>query len=296
LSKRIIISGRERILKPFISFTMSLFITGAGEIYSGSPQRGITLVLIRGVSFLAVPFYSMTNIKNSYLTEVFFALLFFAIITLFSPFHALIIAIKKKKIVVSRLSSGKFIVLFITCNLIITFISIAVFISFFSFKQITQNYPPIIEIGDIAVIKKSEKLTCKKGEMIVLRDENSSLIRIIGIPGETISYDNGRFSAGGSELFLSIFTENDLKKFSLTDFDVISETQGEFKYPVIQNRDKYKLNIVLSSEHYFAAPDDRNDLAGFAAVKNNNIYGRLEGLLFSLKRVKFLIKPFRSSE
>jgi hypothetical protein len=136
----------------------------------------------------------------------------------------------------------------------------------------------------------------KKGEMIVLKDENLSLARIIGISGESITSEKGRFSINRSELPLSIFTEDELKSFSLTDFDVISETQGEFKYPVIQNRSNYKLNIFLKEDRYFVVPDDRNDIAGYAAVRNSNIYGRLEGLLFSSKRIKFLIKPFRPSE
>jgi hypothetical protein len=296
LSKRIIISGRERILSPFLSFFMSLFFTGMGEIYSGSPQRGFTFALMRGFSLLAVPFYSMTNIKSSYLTEVFISLMFFCIITFLSPLCALFISIKKRKIVISRLSSLKFIVLSAIFNSVITIVSAAIFFSFFSIMRVNRNYPPIIEQGDIALIKKTENPAYRSGEMIVLKDENSSLVRIIGIPGESITCEKGRFSIDKSELPLSIFTEDELKKFSLTDYDVISETQGEFKYPVIQNKSNYKLNISLKDDRYFAVPDDRNDLAGYAVVKTGHIYGRLEGLLFSFKRTDFLIKPFRPAE
>ncbi|PKL16955.1 MAG: hypothetical protein CVV49_13585 [Spirochaetae bacterium HGW-Spirochaetae-5] len=287
MSKRIIISGRERRLNPLLSSTMSLLFTGTGEIYSGSPLRGITLSLLRSASLL---------VKSSYLTEVFIALLFFAFITFFSPLYALFLSMQKKKIVISALSSVRFTVLFITFNSAITIISAAVFFSFFSVIRVGQNYPPIIEPGDFALIKKSENPVYKSGEMIVLKDENLNLARIIGIPGEIISSEKGRFSVDRSELPLSIFTEEELNKFSLTDYDVISETQGEFKYPVIQNKSNYKLNISLKDGRYFAVPDDRNDLAGYAAVKTSNIYGRLEGLLFSSKRVKLLIKPFRRAE
>lgn len=271
---------------------MSLFFTGIGEIYSGSPQRGIILALIRGTSLLAVPFYSMTNIKDSYLTEVFFTLLFFTFITLFSPFNALVISFKKKKIVITKLSSTKFIIPAIICNIGITALSMAVFFSFFTIKTINTSYPPIIEPGDIAVIKKSENRKYKRGEMLALQNEKPGLVRIIGIPGEKITYDKGRFSVEGSELFLSIFTEEELKQFSLTDFDVISETQGSFTYPVVQNRDKFKLDIVLNGDEYFSAPDDRNKTEQFSLITSEQIYGRLDGLLFSTKRVKFLIKPF----
>lgn len=296
MSRQIIISGRERILKPYISFIMSFLITGMGEVYSGSTQRGITLVLLRASSALAIPFYSMTNVKSSHLTEIFFSLLFFASVTLFSPFNALRLSIKKKKIVVTKFNSVRFIAFFTVSNILITLISITVFLSFFSIIRVNQNYPPIIENGDIAVIKKIGSQVYKKGEVAVIKNENFSFLRIIGQPGENVSYSKGRFSNQGSELFQSIFTEEELNRFSLTDFDVISETQDEFKYPVIQNREKYSMDIVLKNDEYFAAPDDRNDIAGFAAVKSDKIYGRLEGLLFSVKRKAILIRPFRMSE
>lgn len=295
MSRQIILSGRERVLKPYVSFMMSFFITGMGEIYSGSTQRGITLVLLRAASALAIPFYSMTNVKSSHITEIFFSLLFFASITIFSPFNALRQSIKKKKIVVTKFNSARFIVFFTISSVFITLISITVFLSFFSIIRVNQNYPPIIEKGDIAVIKKIGSRVYKKGEVAVIKNENFSFLRIIGQPGESISYNKGRFSNEGSELFQSIFTEEELKKFSLTDFDVISETQDEFKYPVIQNREKFSMDIVLKKDEYFAAPDDRNDIAGFAAVKSDKIFGRLEGLLFSMKRKTILIKPFRLS-
>ena len=275
---------------------MSLLFTGTGEIYSGSPLRGIILALLRSASLLAVPFYSFTNIKSSYLTEVFISLVFFTFITFLSPLYAVFISIRIKKIVISGVSSVKFIVLSVIFNSALTIVSAAVFFSFFSVIRVDQNYPPIIEPGDIALIKKSENPVYRSGEMIVLKDENLSLARIIGIPGEIISSVKGRFSVDGSELPLSIFTEEELNKFSLTDYDVISETQGGYKYPVIQNKSSYKLNIFLKDDRYFAVPDDRNDLAGYAAVNSSNIYGRLEGLLFSSKRVKLLIKPFRRAE
>jgi signal peptidase I len=275
---------------------MSFFITGMGEVYSGSTQRGITLLLLRAASALALPFYSMTNVKSSHLMEIFFSLLFFASVTFFSPFNALIMSIKKKKIVVTEFNSARFIAFFAVSNILITLISITVFLSFFSIIRVNQNYPPIIENGDIAVIKKIGSQVYKKGEVAVIKNENLSFRRIIGQPGENVSYSKGRFSNQGSELFQSIFTEEELNRFSLSDFDVISETQDEFIYPVIQNREKYRMDIVLNKDEYFAAPDDRNDIAEFAAVKSDKIYGRLEGILFSVKRKAILIKPFRLSE
>jgi len=132
--------------------------------------------------------------------------------------------------------------------------------------------------------------------MVVLNNENFNFVRIIGHSGENVSYAKGRFLIQGSELFQSIFTENELKKFTLTNFDVISETQSYLKYPVIQNKDKFKIDTLLKDNEYFVAPDDRNQVSEFATIKNENIYGRLEGLLFSAARMNIIIRPFIISE
>ncbi len=296
MSRRIIISGSERRLKPIIPFIMSIFITGMGEIYSGSPQRGVILALIRTASALAIPFYSITNIKCSHITEIFFSILIFSLVTIFSPLNALILSYKKKTVVVTKFISARFITLFILCNFILTLLSAAVFFSFFSVIHIKTGYPPFIEEGDIAVVKKINNRFYNRGEMTVVKNSDYSFVRIIGQPGETVTYNKSRFSVNDSELFQSIFTENEMKKFYLTDYDVISETSGMFKYPVIQNKDKHLIKVILKNDEYFAAPDDRNEVSGFVTLKTRNIYGRMEGILFSVKRIKFLIKPFQIAE
>jgi hypothetical protein len=275
---------------------MSFFITGTGEVYSGSTQRGVILALLRGVSALAIPFYSVINLKSSYLTEVTISLLFFIVVTLYSPFNALMLSLRKKKIIIYKYNTAKFIMFFAVCNLIFTLTTAAAFFSFFSIIRINGNFRPIIEQGDIAVIKKPDNQIYNKGEMAVIRNEDFRFLRIIGQSCENVSYNKGRFAVDGSELFQSVFTENELAKLSLTDFDVISEVNGNLKYPVIQNKDKYSLNIYLKKNEYFAAPDDRNEISGFKTIKKENICGRMEGIIFSLKRIRFLIKPFQLSE
>ncbi len=296
MSKRIIISGKERILNPLKAFLMSILITGMGEVYSGSTQRGIILALLRAASPLAVLFYSLNNMKTSYLTEIFFSILFFLMITFFSPVNSLVTSLNKKKIILSKTNSAGFLALFAGCSIIITLGSVAVFFSAFSFTLMKNSSPPLIENGDIAVIKKITDSRYSRGEMIVLKNENFSITRIIGLPGEKVSYVKGHFSVEDSALQQSIFTESELKKFSLTDYDVISETGGSLKYPVIQSSEGYSADITLKNEEYYAAPDNRAQLSEFAVVKADNIYGRAEGVLLCTKRVKFLVKPYLPSD
>lgn len=275
---------------------MSLAVTGLGEIYSGYPQRGILYTLLRAASCLAVPFYSLVNTKSTLLPEVLISIIFFLAITIISPLNTILITVKKKKIALSRYNSPGFYTSFILINLFLTLLSVSVFFCFFSIIKIQKDYPAFIEKDDIIVIKKIGNSLYKKGEMIMLNNENTSIVRIISIPGENVSYDKGRFSVDGSELILSIFNDNDLKNFSLTDYDVISESNGYYKYPVIQNRGKLKLNYNLKQNEYFTAPDDRNDTSGFQIIKPEIISGRIEGKLYSVRRSKFALNTFQIDE
>jgi len=271
---------------------MSFLITGMGEVYSGSMQKGMVLALIRIGSALAIPFYSIINDKNSYLTEIFFSILLFSGITLISPVNALIMSLRKKSIVILKFTSVRFIILFAICNLAATLTSLAFFFSFFTITDVKSNCPPVIEQGDIAVIKRIGNLSYRNGELVALDNRACVFARIIGQPGDDISYSKGRFTINDTELVQSIFTENEIKNFSLSDFDVISETALNIKYPVLQNRDQFKTAVVLKNNEYFTAPDDRNNVNGFSTVQYETIRGRMEGILFSVKRVRFLIKPF----
>jgi hypothetical protein len=311
---------------------MSIFATGMGELYSGFPQKGIILALARSISLIIIPFYSIVYSKYSYMTEVFISLIVFAVITIFSPVYAYKISLKKKTIIVQKSSSKRSIAIFAIFNVLITILSIAIFLSNFSITRSYTGSDPLIVSGgatpphnissdslidkgdinlsgggtpphnlssallidkwDILVLKKLNNDSFKRGEMILLKGDESRFARIIGLYEENIVYKNGRFSIDGSELFQSIFTEFEMKKLSLTDYDVISESDGIIKYPVIQKKDNFTYKYTLKNDEYLAAPDNRDLASEFIIVKDEDIYGRVEGILFSPMRFKFLIKPF----
>ena len=291
MSKKIITSGKERILNPTMGLIMSVFVTGLGELYSGFPHKGITLALARSISLIIIPFYAMAYTKYSYMTEIFISIICIAAITIFSPIYAYNISLKKKTIIVQKLSSKRSIVIFAIFNIIITFLSVAIFLSNFSIMRSYTGSDPLIDRGDIIVLKKINTDSFKRGEPVLLKGTESHF-RIIGLYDENIIYKNGRFSIDGSDLFQSIFTELEMKKLSLTDYDVISESDGVIKYPVIQRKDNFNYKNTLKDNEYLAAPDNRESAFEFVIVKDEDIYARVEGILFSPKRFKFLITPF----
>jgi signal peptidase I len=296
LGKGIIISGKERALKPHLSFLLSLLFTGAGEVYSGSPLKGTALALIRTAAALTAPFYCMVYLENSYLAEIFFSSVFFIIITAASPVNALFISSGKKKITVYKYSTIRFITFFIFCNIALTIISVTVFFSFFSVRCIPQSQPPTFEQGDVIAVKKIHSGNFRRGETIVLLNAGLPYARIIALPGNSVSFEKSRFAVENSELVQSVFSESELKTLSVTDYQVIAEIQDNFKYPVIQNKNHADIRLILKKDEYYAAPDDRNRIESFLTIKDDQITGRVEGILFSCTKLKFLTKTFIMAE
>jgi signal peptidase I len=295
LAKKIILSGTEKDSRPFISFIMSLAFTGMGEAYSGHPMRGIIFALLRVLSCLAVPFQSMINTESPLLSGVFISIILFILITLISPLYSLYLSLKNKKIILSGFNTTGFYCAYMILSIIITVFSISVFTGTFSILKIQKTYSPFIERGHIILIKKIGNQTYKKGDLVI-RNDSPEIIRIIGVPGEKVTYNKGRFSIDNTELDLSIFNDMDLKSFSLTEYNVIAESNSRYSYPVIQNPGKLRFTILLKDNQYYAAPDDRNETESFQIIIPEKILGRAEGILFSPKRSDFLIKPLQINQ
>lgn len=291
MAKGIIISGRERTLKPWLSAVLSVFITGGGEVYSGSPQKGIILALIRITAILIIPFQSFVKGGQSYISGISASIILVVLITLISPICALAISFKKKRIIVQRYSSTGFILIFSLSSLSLLLLAMLIFFSVFSFTKLTADTPPLFSRGDIIALKRSYSNNFSRGESVLLKGMDRRIARVVALPGEKVSYHRGRFSIDGSDSVQSIFTGHELKSFAITDYEVISEISGNVRYPVINASESKPAGAELKDRQYFIAPDDRNDISSFSIINAEDISGRIMGILFSYKRAAFNVKP-----
>ncbi len=296
MARGIIISGRERPTNGPAAFLLSLLITGAGEVYSGTPQRGIALAMARIASLMIIPFHSAIKPGESHITGIFLSLLVFFLITLISPICALLTAIKRKRIIIRKYSSAGFVIIFCIMSLVLLALSLLIFLSSFSIIRAPIDSSPLVLKGDIIAVKKSGHDAYAKGSLVMLKQSGRQMTRIIAAPGDSVKYHNGRFIINGSDTAQSIFTDDELKSLSITSYDVISESGGAFRYPVINAAGQHSLKISLGGDQYYTAPDDRGGQSLFVPVKNDDISGRVEGILFSYKRIAFAIKPFIKAE
>lgn len=287
MKKKIITSGEEIAVKPWVAFILSLFATGLGQVYSGSAAKGAAFMLLRVLSVISVPCYAAVNPDASILLPALTAVCAFVVLSLASPFEAMASAIPDRKITRRKFNSVQFYSGFAAISILLLALSLMVFFSFFTLCRADADYSPLVSRGDILLVNKTAR-EYRNGQSVLYRNMP---LRIISCPGETAGYLNGRFTLNGTELPISAFTEDELQSLSLNSLEVLSETGGGYRYAVIKPAVKTVYKIVTDDKKYFAAPDDRRDTSRFTTLTAGEITGIFEGVLFSPQRKAVVIKP-----
>lgn len=272
-----------------IAFTLSLLVTGLGQVYCGSASRGIVLMLLRVVSVIAVPCYGFINPGENMLTEIFIAVSAFLLITISSPAEALVRAYLSRQTVKQKYNRYSFYISFTIVNIILTLFSISVFFTVFELCVNPESQRPLFIKGDILAVNRIN-IPYRSGETVM--GQNCIPVRVTGLPGESVIFSNGRFSINGSELPRSIYSETELSGKSLWDNDVVLEQNGNSSYAVVPSKKNIKLTATPGKNEYYTAPDDRNMTVNFGVLTADSIKGRIEGIFFSPARRKFLITSY----
>ena len=296
MSKKIIISKNYKKTNPRIAFTLSFFFTGLGQVYAGAFYRGTIYLLLKLFIILIPPFYAITNPDAFFLNTVFYTASALVSLIIINSIDALVKGIKNPETTVQKYNNLIAYILYGAAGTLLTIIFSLLFTLVFSFYKVPQTVEPIYEKNDLVLVSKIPGKKYTHGEPVLIQKQSGmSIKRIIAIPGEKAEYKNSRFLVDGSELMLSIFSEAELKKMSLTSYDVISELNGFFKYSVKQSRIKFEFRENLKPEEYLTASDDRSEKDFHDLTEQENIYGRVEGIVFSPLRKKILIEPFISN-
>lgn len=297
MSRKIIISQKYRRANPFFAFLMSFFFTGLGQIYTGSLHRGVTFLLIKLLIILVPPIYLIYNPDYSFLKEISAAIAILTALIICSSIDAFIKACRTTQIPAERYNTAFFYIIFSITGTALTSAGIIFFISFFSFHKIEESAEPLFEVNDLILTSRMPGKIYSHGETVLI-DENGSrsIKRIISIPGEKAEYKNSRFSVDGSELLLSIFSENELRQMPISSYDIVSEVNGQYKYPVRQKKGRSGIKFNLKEDEFLTASDDREKENFYSVINHGRISGRVEGSLISPSRKKIMIKPFIEAE
>lgn len=293
MSKKIIISKKYKKANPVVAFTLSFFFTGLGQVYAGAFYRGTIYLLLKLVIILIPPFYAINNPDAFFLNNVFYTASALIILIIINSIDALVKCIKNPQTAIQKYNNLISYILYATAGTLLTIIFSLLFTLIFSFYIVPQTVEPIYEKNDLILVSKIPDKKYTHGEPVLIQEQSDfSIKRIIATPGEKVTYKNSRFLIDDSELILSIFSERELKKMSLTSYDVISELNGFFKYSVKQSKIKSGFEKKLKHTEYLTASDDRSEKDFHNLTELDSIYGRIEGILFSPLRKKILIEPF----
>lgn len=293
MKKKLIISGADRRINPWLAFMLSLAVTGLGQVYSARAARGTAYMLLRVIAVIAIPCYSVLNPGANVAAEIASAITVFILVSVISPVEALSMAIiSRRHSVKKKYNSAAYYSLFAVASLCITALSLLLFFSCFSFIRASAAFNPLVAQGDILIVNKMNR-SYSGGDAVF--DRNYSLFRIIALPGETVSYKNRIMIVNGTELRRSIYTEEELNSLNLTDNNVTSESSGRYSYAVIPPAEKFSISMQLSGGEYCAAADERKNADSFIKIRSASIAASFEGVLVSPSRKAMIITPLTGS-
>ena len=281
LNRKIIVSTTGRKNNKWIAVFLSLFFTGLGQVYAGYAVQGIVFLLLKILSALLLPFYSLWEDSTLLAAGILTEMVIFILLSMAAALHAFILCVKVN-VRSSWYNSLPSYILYGFLSSLLTLLSLIVFFSFFGIEKITDDAAPLMRKGDIIAVKKISRERFSRGELILMKKDGAvKIARIIALPGENVSCEKGRFIVDDYELPLTIFTENELHNLSVSDYDVISEQNGTWRYPVIKGSRDLNMKAVPDEKRYFVSPDDRRDSASMSRVSLEDITARVEGILYS---------------
>ncbi|OHD63708.1 MAG: hypothetical protein A2176_05645 [Spirochaetes bacterium RBG_13_51_14] len=284
MADKIIQTFKTRARRPGVSFTLSLFFTGLGQMYNGNLVLGAAFCLMRAVVMLAVPASLLGRRPSSGICGVLSLMFVVLLVTAAAPAESLVRARRMRELPFRIYNSALWYSLFALANAALTAVAILIMASFFSIVRVEDNRSgPLLEQGDYLLVERSVQRELQRGELAVLDD--GTIARVIAIAGDTVRYNDNIFYVKGRNLPLGYLADDVIGRFTADRGDVIAEESDGRKYPV---RFKQSPDITLPGletpvrhGHALVARDSRIVKDFASVIRAGSILGRVEGILFS---------------
>lgn len=298
MNDKIIKSSVNKKRNPLVSFLLSFFFTGSGEIYNGEFSKGVILFSIKNISILLFPLLVFIKAADSYL-YLFLFLVFTALsLHILSPFLAAYLSVKNKKYPLKKYNNIFFYITYIILNSAITAFSFYTIYTSAGISVIgnNDNLPSMIK-GDIILTLKYNPHKINKGEMVLTGKENFA--RIIALENENFRIIKDNILIDNFALDREILSETDLKKYSIEFGEkVVFEINNRKKYPVISDRNLLSeasiKETTVKNKNILTAKDNRSVKNQFEEITADKIRSRVEGIIYSSSRKRILSLPFES--
>ncbi|MBN2158988.1 MAG: hypothetical protein JW807_06300 [Spirochaetes bacterium] len=284
MADKIIQTLKTASRRPGVSFVLSLFFTGLGQMYNGDLAKGAVFALFRIVVFLALP-ASVAARGASSSIDIFLAMAAASLaVAAAAPVDALARARRGRELPVRAYNAAPYYVIFAVAQKLSALFAAAVLAGFYSILGVHDNAAgPLLERGDIVLVRKYLPDGPVRGELVEIGGGNAA--RVIARAGETVWYAKNIFYVNGRFLPMGYLADDIINRFTKDREHVLSETGGTRVYPI---RFKQSPDIIpgaipspVPKGSIIVASDTRLDKDFVRVVPAASVRGRVEGILFS---------------
>ena len=147
-----------------------------------------------------------------------------------------------------------------------------------------------IKLPIVNTVLKNKKAPLR-GDIIIFEKNDGTFFvkRVIGVPGDEVKIIND-----------NIFINNKKFNYKFNNSKILIENNGDIEYlirPIVENNKDVSFKIKVPPENFFVLGDNRGysyDSRMFGLIKDEDIIGRVEGVLFNfnkfeLNKSRFLI-------
>jgi TM2 domain-containing membrane protein YozV len=270
---------------------LSFLFPGAGQIYNRSITKAFVFFSLRIIPLLIIPLFvylNSVNISHALFFTIFFLFLLPFLSALESFFDA-------KKNIIHPPNGMLSIIVFVVLSIIFTIIATASIPKHFSLKIITDNYDsPHLMRGDVILIVKnsSQNININNNDLVVIGGVAPNYYRVISSNKSQIQVITDVIIVNGSGLIKELLTESERKRFSSDLHNIVSESNFNERYAVISSNILDFDDIFnMDNNEFFLAKDNRTDSEPFIVVSIEDIFGKVDSVIFSLSLNRIFLKP-----
>lgn len=284
MADKIIQTQKTEPRRPGVSFALSLFFTGLGQMYNGDLARGAVFALFRVVALLAVP-AALVSRRPASSIGMFLVMTAAALaVAAASPVEALVRARRRRDLPVRAYNTARYYALFAAVQKLAILLAMTVLLGFYSILAVHDDAAgPLLESGDIVLVTAYATDGPACGELVELDD--GAVARVLAHAGDTVRYHGNIFYINGRFLPMGYLADDAIGRFTRDREHVISETCGTRVYPVRfrQSPEITPGGIVspVPKGALLAATDTRLEKNFARIVHSGSVRGRVEGILFS---------------
>ncbi len=279
---------------PAVSFVLSLSAIGLGQIYNGNLLSGIVFFMLRLVILMLIPFTVLVRDSPSHLPDFFVLSAAAVVVSAASPLEALMRSLKVEDAPRARYNRVWF---YIAYSVFATFLSASALwgvVSFFSITAVGSNdsLPSLVK-GERVLVMTYVPGEYRRGDLVLTGD--GAYKRVIALPKCDASYDGAVFRVKGTPLTFGIIDPGRSIRYSETPQEYLLEERADGqKYPIgatLSKRPGPPETFRLGADQYLLAGDNRTASAVPVVADRRQIKGRVEGVIFPSRPIRFLLEP-----